>query len=41
MKLSNELYLTYPMLNPNSYSGDILFRPSRFLGDFLKEMVET
>jgi DNA helicase-2/ATP-dependent DNA helicase PcrA len=36
-----ELYLTYPMLNPKSYTGDILCRPSRFLDDFPKELVET
>jgi DNA helicase-2/ATP-dependent DNA helicase PcrA len=40
-RAKDELYLTYPMLNPKSYTGDILCRPSRFLDDFPKEMVET
>ena len=39
-RAKDELYLTYPMLNPKSYTGDILCRPSRFLDDFPKEMVE-
>lgn len=39
-RAKDELYLTYPMLNPKSYSGDVLCRPSRFLDDFPKEMVE-
>lgn len=40
-RAKDDLYLTYPMLNPKSYTGDILCRPSRFLDDFPKEMVET
>ncbi len=40
-RAKDELYLTYPMLNPKSYTGDILCRPSRFLEDFPKDMVET
>ncbi|MBG7608423.1 MAG: ATP-dependent helicase [Verrucomicrobia bacterium] len=40
-RAKDELYLTYPMLNPKSYTGDVLCRPSRFLDDFPKEMVET
>lgn len=39
-RAKDELYLTYPMLNPKSYTGDILCRPSRFLNDFPKELVE-
>ncbi|QTN34323.1 ATP-dependent helicase [Akkermansiaceae bacterium] len=39
-RAKDELYLSYPMLNPKSYTGDILCRPSRFLNDFPKEMVE-
>ncbi|MEP2774514.1 MAG: ATP-dependent helicase [Luteolibacter sp.] len=39
-RAKDELYLSYPMLNPKSYTGDILCRPSRFLDDFPKEMVE-
>ncbi|MDE0836378.1 MAG: ATP-dependent helicase [Akkermansiaceae bacterium] len=39
-RAKDELYLTYPMLNPKSYTGDVLCRPSRFLDDFPKEMVE-
>ncbi len=40
-RAKDELYLTYPMLNPKSYTGDILCRPSRFLDDFPQELVET
>jgi len=36
----DELYLTYPQINPKSYSGDILQEPSMFLDDFSKELVE-
>ncbi|WP_411825870.1 ATP-dependent helicase [Luteolibacter sp. AS25] len=39
-RAKDELYLSYPMLNPKSYSGDILCRPSRFLDDFPQELVE-
>lgn len=39
-RAKDELYLSYPMINPKSYSGDIIQRPSRFLDDFPKEMVE-
>lgn len=40
-RAKDELYLTYPMLNPKSYTGDILCTPSRFLEDFPQELVET
>ncbi len=40
-RAKDELYLSYPMLNPKSYTGDILCRPSRFLDDFPAELVET
>ena len=39
-RAKDELYLTYPMMNPKSYSGDILCRPSRFLDDFPQDLVE-
>ena len=39
-RTKDELYLTYPMTNPKSYSGDIICRPSRFLEDFPFELVE-
>ncbi len=39
-RAKDDLYLTYPMMNPKSYSGDIICRPSRFLEDFPVEMVE-
>lgn len=39
-RAKDELYLTYPMINPKSYTGDILQRPSRFLDDFPKNLVE-
>ena len=37
----DELYLTYPMVNPKSYTGEIFQRPSRFLEDCPDEMLET
>ncbi|MDB4544880.1 ATP-dependent helicase, partial [Akkermansiaceae bacterium] len=37
----DELYLTYPMVNPKSYTGEIFQRPSRFLEDCPEEMLET
>jgi DNA helicase-2/ATP-dependent DNA helicase PcrA len=39
-RAKDELYLSYPMINPKSYSGDVIQRPSRFLDDFPKELVE-
>ncbi len=39
-RAKDELYLTYPMMNPKSYSGDIICRPSLFLEDFPFELVE-
>jgi DNA helicase II / ATP-dependent DNA helicase PcrA len=39
-RAKDELYLTYPMMNPKSYSGDFCCRPSRFLDDFPAAMVE-
>lgn len=39
-RAKDELYLTYPLMNPKSYSGDVMLRPSRFLFDFPAEMVE-
>ena len=39
-RAKDELYLSYPLINPKSYSGDVIQRPSRFLDDFPKEMVE-
>lgn len=40
-RAKDELYLSYPMVNPKSYSGDFVCRPSRFLEDFPRNMVET
>jgi DNA helicase II / ATP-dependent DNA helicase PcrA len=40
-RAKDELYLTYPMMNPKSYSGDVFCRPSGFLGDFPAELVES
>lgn len=40
-RAKDELYLSYPMMNPKSYTGDILCTPSRFLDDFPKELVEV
>ncbi len=39
-RAKDELYLTYPQVNPKSYSGDIITRPSRFLEDCPEEMLE-
>lgn len=39
-RAKDELYLIYPMINPKSYSGDVMQRPSRFLDDFPQERVE-
>ena len=39
-RAKDELYLTYPMINPKSYRGDLIQSPSRFLEDFPREMVE-
>ncbi|BCX49079.1 DNA or RNA helicase superfamily I [Haloferula helveola] len=39
-RAKDELYLSYPLINPKSYTGDVIQRPSRFLDDFPKEMVE-
>jgi DNA helicase-2/ATP-dependent DNA helicase PcrA len=39
-RAKDALYLTYPMMNPKSYSGDIICRPSRFIDDFPAELVE-
>jgi len=40
-RAKDQLYLTYPMMNPKSYTGDVLCRPSRFLDDFPKHLVEV
>ncbi len=39
-RAKDELYLSYPLINPKSYSGDIIQRPSRFLDDFPRNLVE-
>ncbi len=39
-RAKDQLYLTFPMVNPKSYNGDFLCNPSRFLEDFPAEMVE-
>jgi DNA helicase-2/ATP-dependent DNA helicase PcrA len=39
-RAKDELYLSYPMMNPKSYTGDILCQPSRFLADFPAELIE-
>ena len=36
----DELYLTYPMTNPRSYSDDYYLEPSRFIGECPEEMME-
>ena len=39
-RAKDELYLTYPTLNPRSYTGEILQTPSRFFDDFDQSLVE-
>lgn len=39
-RAKNELYLTYPQINPKSYTGDVIQRPSRFLDECPSEMME-
>lgn len=39
-RAKDELYLSYPMMNPKSYTGDIITRPSRFLDDCPQGMIE-
>jgi DNA helicase-2/ATP-dependent DNA helicase PcrA len=39
-RAKDELYLSYPLINPKSYTGDVIQRPSRFLEDFPREMME-
>ena len=39
-RAKDQLYLTYPMTNPRSYTGDYMMKPSRFLDAIPKEMVE-
>jgi DNA helicase-2/ATP-dependent DNA helicase PcrA len=39
-RAEDELYLTYPLLNMNSHSGEIYQRPSRFLQEIPKELLD-
>jgi len=39
-RAKDELYLTWPLLNPKCYSGDIVQRPSRFLDACPLDMME-
>jgi len=39
-RAKDELYLSYPMVNPRSYSGDLIQRPSRFLEEVPVGLVE-
>ncbi len=39
-RAEDQLYLTYPMTNPRSYTGDFVLRPSRFLDAIPQNMVE-
>ena len=39
-RAKDQLYLTYPMTNPKSYTGDYMTRPSRFLDAIPTEMTE-
>jgi DNA helicase-2/ATP-dependent DNA helicase PcrA len=39
-RAKDDLYLIYPMMNPRSYTGDIICRPSLFLEDFPAALVE-
>jgi DNA helicase-2/ATP-dependent DNA helicase PcrA len=39
-RAKDELYLTYPMTNPKSYTGEYMQNPSRFFEDFDQDLVE-
>jgi DNA helicase-2/ATP-dependent DNA helicase PcrA len=39
-RAKDQLYLSYPMMNPRSYSGEVFQNPSRFLDDFPPELVD-
>ena len=39
-RAKDQLYLTYPMTNPRSYTGDYVLKPSRFLDAIPAEMME-
>ena len=39
-RAKDQLYLSYPMMNPRSYSGEVFQDPSRFLDDFPAELVD-
>lgn len=39
-RAKDELYLTYPVINHQARDGDIMMRPSRFLTDLPKDLVE-
>ena len=39
-RAKDELYLIYPQINPKSYTGDVIQRPSRFLDDCPGELLE-
>jgi len=39
-RAKDQLYLSYPMMNPRSFRGDPFQNPSRFLDDFPPELVE-
>jgi len=39
-RAKDHLYLTYPLTNPKSYTGEVACNPSRFLNDFPAELVE-
>jgi len=40
-RAKDELYLTYPQMNPNSYTGEIMLSPSRFLEEIDSHLVEA
>ncbi|MES2996013.1 MAG: ATP-dependent helicase [Verrucomicrobiota bacterium] len=39
-RAKDELYLTYPMMNPKSYTGDVICRPSSFFDHCPASLVE-
>ena len=39
-RAKDELYMIYPQVNPKSYSGEVIQRPSRFLDDCPAELLE-
>ena len=40
-RAKDELYLTYPVINHRAHDGDIMMRPSRFISELPKDLLEV